>query len=224
VRSDLVALLNEFNGNIDNANIKAGANIDGAKLLAASILTSKLDSAVTVAALPGAPYDGQEINYLADATNGVLWRLKYRAASASAYKWEFVGGGYLYSTNIGASGVTGTGTGFADLSGGTGPDVTVPLAGDYEADFGAEAFNTTAATSVVNLGVGLTGSAGPTFAPVITAAMGSIGGSHIGRAQAVGVLPNLTAGLVVRMRYLYVAISTITYQNRQFRIRPRRVG
>lgn len=39
-------LYNEFNGNIDNNNIKAGANIDAAKLLASSIVGSKLADAV----------------------------------------------------------------------------------------------------------------------------------------------------------------------------------
>jgi len=43
-----VALLTEFNGNIDNTNIKTGANIDAAKLLNASILTAKIaDLAIT---------------------------------------------------------------------------------------------------------------------------------------------------------------------------------
>lgn len=35
-------IYNEFNGNIDNSNIKAGANIDAAKLLDASITSAKL--------------------------------------------------------------------------------------------------------------------------------------------------------------------------------------
>ncbi len=37
-------IYNEFNGNIDNSNIKVGANIDAAKLLAASITTAQLAS------------------------------------------------------------------------------------------------------------------------------------------------------------------------------------
>jgi hypothetical protein len=39
-----------------------------------------------------APQDGDEVYYAADATNGVIWHLRYRAASSSSYKWEFVGG------------------------------------------------------------------------------------------------------------------------------------
>lgn len=41
-------IYNEFNGNIDNTNIKSGANIDAAKLLNASILAGKIaDGAIT---------------------------------------------------------------------------------------------------------------------------------------------------------------------------------
>lgn len=209
------AITSVVNGNIDSANIASG----GVKR---SNLNVDIVSAGT--SLPVAPVDGQEFYYIADATLGVVWHLRYRAASASAYKWEFVGGSYLYSQNIGASGVTGTGSGFSELAGGAGPDVIVPLAGDYEADYGAEAYNSAAATNVVNLSVGLTGAGGVSTTPIISASMGSVGGNQIGRAQAVGVLPGLAAGLTVRMRYVYVAISTIVYQNRQFRIRPRRVG
>lgn len=49
-----------------------------------------------VSTLPASPYDGQEVFYLADAAAGVVWHLCYRAASPSAYKWEFVGGASLF--------------------------------------------------------------------------------------------------------------------------------
>lgn len=41
---------------------------------------------------PASPKDGQIWTYLADAAGGVLWTFRYRAASTSAFKWEFVGG------------------------------------------------------------------------------------------------------------------------------------
>ena len=45
-----------------------------------------------VTSMPTTPYEGQEVYYVADATNGVMWRFRYRGASPSPYKWEFVGG------------------------------------------------------------------------------------------------------------------------------------
>lgn len=93
-------------------------------------------------ALPASPVDGQEYYYVVDATNGVVWHLKYRAASASAHKWEFVGGTPLtgeVNTTQGIGTATGSPTTFADFP--TIPQTTVPipLAGDYAIAFGCHA-------------------------------------------------------------------------------------
>src|SRR4051794_15998509 len=61
----------------------------------AELLAALAAQQVLVSALPSSPSDGQVVNYLADGTNGIVWRLRYRAASGSAYKWEYVGGGFL---------------------------------------------------------------------------------------------------------------------------------
>jgi hypothetical protein len=84
-----------------------------------------------VASLPLAPVDGQEIYYLASAASGVVWHLKYRAASASAYKWEFVGGGPLSSYVFDPGSVTTDPVAFNRVILATGPTVIAPLAGDY---------------------------------------------------------------------------------------------
>ena len=42
-------------------------------------------------ALPATPFDEQQIVYLADATDGVLWPFVYRSGSASDLKWEAAG-------------------------------------------------------------------------------------------------------------------------------------
>lgn len=55
----------------------------------ASSVSTQFPSLVTV--LPSGT-DGQVVDFLADATNGVIWRFRYRQASASTFKWEFVGG------------------------------------------------------------------------------------------------------------------------------------
>jgi hypothetical protein len=94
-----------------------------------------------VTALPGTPYDGQEIFYLVSATNGIVWHLKYRAASASAYKWEYVGGQELRdflanSESLGASNFNA----YSNLAT-VGPQVTVPLAGEYLQTMELEMFN-----------------------------------------------------------------------------------
>lgn len=81
-----------------------------------------------VTSLPSSPVDGQEVYYAADATNGVIWHLRYRAASSSSYKWEFIGGPPL-TDYIATDQSTTSGT-FTDLAT-AGPTITLALAGDY---------------------------------------------------------------------------------------------
>jgi hypothetical protein len=87
-------------------------------------------SSALVTALPGSPTNGQEILFqnAAMATTGAVWHLKYNSASASAFKWEFVGGSPLRAAV--ATSESTTSTTFVDLTT-VGPSVTTPLAGDY---------------------------------------------------------------------------------------------
>lgn len=84
-----------------------------------------------VTTLPASPVDGQECYFVANATNGVVWRLRYRAASASAFKWEFVGGAPDY---LGMPSGTGLTSPSAITAVPGSPTWTVPLAGDYFVD------------------------------------------------------------------------------------------
>lgn len=91
-----------------------------------------------VTVLPSSPIDGDEIYYVADSTKGIIWHLRYNSASASAYKWEFVGGpeliagfwpGLVTPDSI-------TSATYAVLP--TNPtSLTTPLAGDYEVELSA---------------------------------------------------------------------------------------
>lgn len=88
-------------------------------------------------ALPSTPYEGQEVIYIADATNGVAWHLKYRSAQAGSYKWLVIGGSPLQvgplSQNAGGDTFNNGGAyAAASNTGGTGPNVSIPLAGDYD--------------------------------------------------------------------------------------------
>ena len=69
------------------------------------------------------------------ASAGVLWHLRYRAAAGGPYKWEFVGGAGLH-----AAGGPQLSAGTTYLTGASGPAITVPLAGEYEADISARLY------------------------------------------------------------------------------------
>lgn len=106
---------------------------DGLAAVNAWIQQSAFSSPL-VLALPATPVDGQQISYVADAVNGVIWNLRYRAASESAHKWEFVGGGRLFA-EVATSEATASGV-YVNLAT-VGPSITLPLAGDYMVDHGA---------------------------------------------------------------------------------------
>jgi hypothetical protein len=94
-----------------------------------------------VSALPGSPVDGQEVYFNADAANGVKWHLRYNAGSASAYKWEFIGGSALHAAVDAGEGTTSAT--YTDLAT-VGPSITLPLAGDYDVEAGAQLWNSAA--------------------------------------------------------------------------------
>lgn len=87
-----------------------------------------LASAPLVTSLPASPVDGQECNYLADATNGVVWHLVYRLASG---KWHYTGGPPLFSQVLSFPNLNQSA--YYDWSG---PSITVPIAGDYSVALG----------------------------------------------------------------------------------------
>jgi hypothetical protein len=103
-----------------------------------------------VTGLPTIPSDGQEICYQADAANGVVWRLRYNAASASPYKWEVVGGSAL-AAFVATSQVTSTAyPTFVDLAT-VGPQIIVPLAGEYHAEGSHISYTAAASSSYARL-------------------------------------------------------------------------
>lgn len=83
-----------------------------------------------VTALPSNPTDGQECYYLADSANGILWHLRYRAASTSAYKWEVIGGATPLNGEVTINEGTVVSTTYTNLN----SSITLPLAGDYDVE------------------------------------------------------------------------------------------
>lgn len=171
-----------------------------------------------VTALPGSPVDGQEIYYAADAANGVIWHLRYNANSASAYKWEFLGGAPLISTILTNEFFTADGN-FRDATT-VGPQIIAPLAGDY--DVNAEAtVNVGAAAGQVYLGLSV---AGATPVPPFWA-------SHYCGAASANASPFLICRVtavalstVVKVQYSANGGSNGTARARILRITPVRVG
>lgn len=167
------------------------------------------------AALPANPFDGQVIDYVADATNGVVWRFKYRAASASAFKWEFIGGSALYD-HVETSENTASAA-YVDLAT-VGPQITVPLAGDYEFEWGAD-IGSAAGTSTPLMAPNFGGTPVDALSVLVnTFAVNQ--GASVARCF---VPPSLLAAAVVVAKYR-VAAGTGSFAFRWMRAKPRRVG
>lgn len=75
--------------------------------------------------------EGMVYDYVADATNGIIWRVKYNTAEATN-KWEFVGGSSLFAeTQSNLTFEARLNTSYGDLAT-VGPAIAVPRAGDFD--------------------------------------------------------------------------------------------
>jgi hypothetical protein len=166
-----------------------------------------------LAAPPGSPVDGQLFDFVADAANGVVWTLRYRAASASAYKWEFVGGPPLRS-EIETSQSTPSGT-YVDLAT-VGPTLTVPRAGDYDVTVGCSSGNSAGQWTSMSYQVGAVaavdidacGTAGPAVST----------GFRERRKTA------LAAATLITAKYRVGGSGTATFEGRMLEMKPVRLS
>lgn len=177
---------------------------------------SGLASGLAGTVLPAAPINGQEYFYVADATNGVVWHLKYRAASASASKWEYVGGPPLFSEASGVATTVAAHNVYQDLAGG--PSITVPLAGDYVAAYSGRAVPAT---------IGDDALATVTPTPTDTEAMVLNINTNLvyGAASRAATLKlAVAASTVMKLQYKCNANRAVAWQMRVLTIVPVRVG
>lgn len=167
---------------------------------------------------PGSPADGDEWVLPADATGGVMWRFRYRAASASAYKWEFVGGNSLYALVAAVESTTTVGA-WLDLTT-VGPRVTVPRAGDYDVVVSSAKTLHTATAAVVYIGVAIN-AATPFIQTLMQPPLANVQAAFSALAgRAVGC----AAGDELRMRYHNATAGTASWVDRWLRIQPVRVS
>jgi len=171
-----------------------------------------------VSSLPSSPVNGQDCYYLADATNGVVWHLKYRSASASTFKWEFVGGGSLHA-EVATMESRGAITTYADLAT-VGPSVTVPVAGEYEIAFGARVQT----PSVVGQSGNVSVSIGGVTAVVADATWVDSAAAQIANFSTARTIWRTAAATnVVKLQYA-VTNTSFQFGNRWLGVRPVRVG
>lgn len=140
VVANLDAIATVLNGGIDNSNINAAAAIaasklagyptNGAKVLAGDGTwkdSPKITTSLMSGGPPAGPGDGDIWIAKSSGANGERWQFQYNAGSASAFKWEFIGGSVVglrrFSPDAFAGGAL---TNDAFLG-----SLTIPRAGEY---------------------------------------------------------------------------------------------
>jgi microcystin-dependent protein len=218
----------------DNAHTNTQPTLVVTYIILASSLATRLQAAALpqyVTSLPASPVDGQTVVYAADASNGVMWTLRYRAAATGSYKWEFVGGSALRSMVKDASIADNESTNSTTYTALTtaGPTITLPLAGDYEVTTGFTGYNTVqGAISTMSYDIGATGAVDAdgvqTYAPAF-----STGGSYTGAVVAANsrtrIKTSLSAvTLTAKYKSSSASASSANFFNRFMVARPVRVG
>lgn len=184
-------------------------------------LAVALAAPALVTSLPASPADGTEVYFVASASLGVIWHLRFRAAAPGLYKWECVGAPRLQSVVGGNADTTGTGSAWSPtLTDGTGiVKWNALLAGDYEIDAICTAKPTTDASARnMSMGINVTGGT-----PPIVGTAGEQSGNHFVQINANGRLNGVLAGQAINMYYLYSPIVQ-SFTSRWFWARPIRVG
>lgn len=167
-----------------------------------------------VTSLPASPTDGQEVYYQNAVMEvaRIIWHLRYRSASASSYKWEFLGGLPLLS-DVDTDETIINPAGFAELA--TTQSIIVPLAGVYDADIRASAYGPTVGHQAA-IAVG-----GSLLCRQDTHLSGANHRTTLSERRQVS--PDCTAGLDLRMLF-YGSTTAIHFAGRRFSLLPRRVG
>jgi hypothetical protein len=148
---------------------------------------------------------------------GAVWHLRYRSASASAYKWELVGGSLVsaeVTTQQGTASITYVALATA------GPLITVPLAGDYDVEI---AFYGTAGASnaaYMSYDIGATGATDSDAAYCVD----TLGGGY-----ATGIKKRrktaLAASTTLTSKYRSTSgAATAVFRERRMFVKPIRVG
>lgn len=196
---------------IDAGNVRgpAGSSSSGGSGIRVNTLTPGSGG------IPNPVPDGFEVVYVASATDGVLWHLRYNSGSASSYKWEYLGGPPLL--HVVDTDQSTANAPFVDLST-IGPTLPAPLAGDYSAEWNMNAYCTVAA----NLSTGLSiGGAAPDTNDVARET------THAASTQIELVckrrLLAVTAAAELRLKYGTDA-GTANFRRRSLRILPVRVS
>lgn len=167
--------------------------------------------------LPTGVSVGDTYTYKADDTNGVFWQLLYDGVGTRP--WKVIGGSALVAVVDTAQ--ARTTTGYGDLTT-VGPDITVPLLGDYDVQVGCFVFTTTAGdASFMSYDVG-----GTTAVDADAARQQDNDTSFTGKSivSELRRKTSVAASSLIRSKYKPQNTDGATWSNRWLSVMPVRVG
>lgn len=212
-------------GRIKNVDISGSAAISKTKLdfgagltdgdisPTANIAASKIQQSGLFTALPGSPFDGQEI-VLTDSLSApaYYWRLRYNSTTT---KWHALSGSPLYA-EVATSEAKTNATAYGDLTT-VGPTVTVPVVGDYEVQIGA-LITRTSDSGYMSFAVGATAAVD---VDAVSVTLGATGQATLVTTRRKTAIPAATALLA---KYRTVSTGTVSWANRWIRVLPVKLG
>jgi hypothetical protein len=212
--------LNSFTDMRAIARQEATAVLQNQSLLSSMVPGSIPQGAVInpfVTALPITANNGDEIRFLADDANGIVWHLRYRSSAPSDYRWEFIGGSSLFDVVDTDEAISSGYAVYKDL-GTAGPTVTVPAAGEYRLRLGVRIMHS--GTDVCAMGWETDSTAASDANAIYTNVNGS--GSRVHHSREYDTL-EFVAGDVVTAKYLTNS-GTANFVHRTMSLIPVRVG
>jgi hypothetical protein len=187
-------------------------------------LSSNSTTGLLSAGPPSSPLDGDiwiatnvDAAVLPSNTLGIRWAFQYNAGSASAYKWEFIGGAPLSAEVLTQQPGT-VNTGYVDLAT-IGPSVAISRAGEYIVRHTTWIINLQANAGYVSLsGCGITPSADDS----VVLSSGNVG-TTLGGTVSKAARRTLTVG-TLKLQYSTVGGSALGFQNRLLDVIPVRIS
>lgn len=170
---------------------------------------------------PGSPADGDIWIAAGVDGNGVRWTFQYNAASASAFKWECIGGPPVYAKVDTEETVNNAA--YAALAT-PGPSITVARQGDYYVEVGAYCIPgpTSLHIAYMSYDVGATGALdADAFRTRLLDSTANRGAQNSG--SALRLKAGVAAGAAITAKYKSTAGDVDTYGNRWMRITPLRI-
>lgn len=182
------------------ADAVGSSEIAGDTVGASELVESERIATAPATSFPGSPVDDQ-VAWIQNATMagyGAVWGFKYNAGSGSSYKWEFFGGAPMKDEIDTAE--TCSSAPWVDITT-VGPQVTVPLNGDFLLHYGLEVSGTPGVAFIWAAAPKI-GSAATSSADQVVFAGPNPGGattaSSLARAR---VKTGLTSGDVIKLQY-----------------------